>query len=698
MKKLIITIIMGLMLFTFAFADEVKSAGELLKEYGIVNGNENGDLLEDELLNRAQMMKLLVDLYGDSEELDGKYIENLTFTDVDVDNWAATYIAYGQVNGLTSGVGDNKFNPDGKVTEQEAYKFLLNVLGYEVKWEETVNYANDLGIDTNIVNKKELKRSEIFELILKSLDIKMSGETVTLKQVLEIEENNVEKEYLQIEKAEIVGPKLLMLTIDEETDKADLSNVEIAIDDGNIEIESIKYSDWSNGIVLVNLLNGTIVGNKYLIQSGEFSAYFGGSESSDDEITIASISVVDFETIEVEFSDYVNISNTTINIIEKYGDNDVDIVDYSYLGNDKIEIKVNELKAATLYEIEISNLYDLSENKIDELTETFTGVEKDETKQGINKIEVKDANKIYVKFNVDYSEDALNKANYVVSQNYGDKENIIVNNVYQREEIVTDLNSDGDMDDISDIWVVLEFDNPTKAATLYTLEVDDITTIYGESLDSDEDGSTFTGKEVDNDGPTGIQITSVSYNEIDLVIEDDSYADNSFNISNISIEEKYGENILNVISVKEIVGTTITLITEPQKTATLYEATISEGLFDEFGNENDDEIIATFTGKEQCEKFDEISVLNEVEGKSLIVEFDQKYGDNYNEISNYFIDGGIGYPTKIEKIKLNDYAIRLIIAETELMKEYNITIENVENIDNVAMDKTEKSFRGIGNK
>ena len=212
MKKYIVLIaIVSLVMINVVFADEFESAGEQLKEYGIINGNENGDLLEDELLNRAEMMVLLVDLYGDREELDGKYIKNLTFTDIDKNIWYAPFVAYGQVKGLTSGVGDNKFNPQGMVSKQEMSKFLLNVLGYEGKWEDSLSYANSLKIDIDVIDDTKLLRGEVFELILKTLDVKVYGEDISLKEILNIEDVNIKKEFFEVEKAEIVGLQLMKM-------------------------------------------------------------------------------------------------------------------------------------------------------------------------------------------------------------------------------------------------------------------------------------------------------------------------------------------------------------------------------------------------------------------------------------------------------------------------------------------------------
>ena len=475
-------------------------------------------------------------------------------------------------------------------------------------------------------------------------------------------------------------------------------NVEFLINNGDIIIDSFNYSDWSNNIIFVTLADCTILGEEYQVTSGMYEAYFGGLEASNEEILVENIVVSDYKTLEVTFTDNIDISNVKISIEEKYSENVVEVINCEYLDTNKIQIKVDALKSATLYQMNIDNLFDLSNNKIDELIETFTGIDKNDDKQGINTIEVKNAYKIFVKYNVDYGNDALDKSNYKIVQNYGDKEELIINAVYQREEIIDDLNDDGDLDDISDNWITIELDNPTKEATLYSIEVNGITTKYGESLDSNEDSKTFTGKAVDIDGAIGIQVISKSYNEISIEVIDDSDVNKTFDISNVYIKEKYGDSELKVISLKEIIGSTIVLITESQKSATLYEITINEKLFDEFDNEIDGDITTTFTGKEKNKRIEDMSVLNESGGKSLLVEFDQKYGDDFDDINNYYIDGGIGYPSKIEKIITNDYTVRLIISETEMMKDYNISVKNVKNIDNEVMKDLTESFKGIGNK
>ena len=59
------------------------------------------------------------------------------FDDVPADHWAARYIAYCQHNNIINGVGDGKFDPNGKVTLAAVAKMLLAAAGYGKKGEFT---------------------------------------------------------------------------------------------------------------------------------------------------------------------------------------------------------------------------------------------------------------------------------------------------------------------------------------------------------------------------------------------------------------------------------------------------------------------------------------------------------------------------------------------------------------------------------
>lgn len=133
--SLVLALVLVLGTMPMAFADVTATsmdAGQTLKTYGLVQGDENGNLNEEGMLTRAQMMVVLARLLGVEDEAKAYAIPS-TSTDVE-GHWAAHYIAYAEMKGWTSGVGNGMFAPEGKVTTQQVAKFMLTALGYEANW------------------------------------------------------------------------------------------------------------------------------------------------------------------------------------------------------------------------------------------------------------------------------------------------------------------------------------------------------------------------------------------------------------------------------------------------------------------------------------------------------------------------------------------------------------------------------------
>ena len=145
MKKLlalVLALVMTMSLVTisnaaFKDADKIsnKEAVDVMAAVGVLAGYDNGEFGATDTLTRAQACKIIayLDLGKDvAEALPAVQV----FSDLSANNWAAKYVAYCADAGYVSGVGDNKFAPDEKVTGYQFGKMLLCVLGYDQKVEE----------------------------------------------------------------------------------------------------------------------------------------------------------------------------------------------------------------------------------------------------------------------------------------------------------------------------------------------------------------------------------------------------------------------------------------------------------------------------------------------------------------------------------------------------------------------------------
>ena len=145
MKKLlalVLALVMSMSLVTisnaaFKDADKIsnKEAVDVMAAVGVLAGYDNGEFGATDTLTRAQACKIIayLDLGKDvAEALPAVQV----FSDLSANNWAAKYVAYCADAGYVSGVGDNKFAPDEKVTGYQFGKMLLCALGYDQKVEE----------------------------------------------------------------------------------------------------------------------------------------------------------------------------------------------------------------------------------------------------------------------------------------------------------------------------------------------------------------------------------------------------------------------------------------------------------------------------------------------------------------------------------------------------------------------------------
>ena len=109
-------------------AEEYQKAVEAMSAQGIINGFEDGSFGPKKTLTRAQAAKIIcVMLEGEKESALTK--TETGFADVPATHWAAKYVAYCVDKGIVAGVGDGKFDPNGKLTSAAFAKMLLVAIG-----------------------------------------------------------------------------------------------------------------------------------------------------------------------------------------------------------------------------------------------------------------------------------------------------------------------------------------------------------------------------------------------------------------------------------------------------------------------------------------------------------------------------------------------------------------------------------------
>ena len=103
-----------------------------LYELGVVAGYDDGNFYPDQTVNRAELLKILIegqDITPDEDEYQG------CFDDVG-DEWFAKYVCYAKEQGWVEGYSDGNFYPGQTVNKVEALKMLLLAYGYDVEDED----------------------------------------------------------------------------------------------------------------------------------------------------------------------------------------------------------------------------------------------------------------------------------------------------------------------------------------------------------------------------------------------------------------------------------------------------------------------------------------------------------------------------------------------------------------------------------
>lgn len=198
MKRIISALILVFFIVVFsipAFAAASTYYGDYatkLAEIGVFKGTGTGFELEREP-NRLEGLIMLIRLLGKESEAKSLATAACSFTDVPV--WGRGYVNYAYKNGLTNGVGNNKFGTQDKMNGKSYVTFLLRSLGYsdseavkDFTWAGSIEYAKSIGLLDEDLYYKIISNTFIRDFVAKSsynaLLQPLKGDTTTLIQKL----------------------------------------------------------------------------------------------------------------------------------------------------------------------------------------------------------------------------------------------------------------------------------------------------------------------------------------------------------------------------------------------------------------------------------------------------------------------------------------------------------------------------------
>jgi hypothetical protein len=145
-KRLILLLILVLTLSTSAFAfydtDDSKTAYQdaidFLSDEGIISGYPDGSFKPDKTLNRAELLKIIVEgsflLDNRSPSILASYSDDTCFHDVPTNQWYTKYVCFAKTSGWVEGYNDGTFRPAQTVSFVEGLKITLQ--GLDIPYSE----------------------------------------------------------------------------------------------------------------------------------------------------------------------------------------------------------------------------------------------------------------------------------------------------------------------------------------------------------------------------------------------------------------------------------------------------------------------------------------------------------------------------------------------------------------------------------
>ncbi len=305
MMKKIVPLLLALLLLPYsAFA-----AGEAvqekmlfeLKEFGILVGDESGDIHLDDPVTRAECCKMLTRLMGLEQAAQNGL--PAPFSDVPQNYWASNYIGLMARLGVINGTGGGLFHPDDTVTLPEAAKMLVGVLGYDVQAREK-GYPNgymmtaaSLGLLKNVkADGGGLTRGDMAGMVYQALDVDLLEQTYAGAQAqYEVIKGNTYREVLLIIGGEQKEKRrgIVTATID-----CYLLAPQTNIEENQAEIGGILYQ-LDDGIQVRGLVG----------QCVEFYTY---EDEATGKSTISSLRPIDSRVIEIDVEDIKSASRQSV--------------------------------------------------------------------------------------------------------------------------------------------------------------------------------------------------------------------------------------------------------------------------------------------------------------------------------------------------------------------------------------------------
>ena len=193
MKKIISVVIIIATLLSLtvlpvnAAVSEEEGIISLLRELEIMQGDENGDMMLDKKVSRAEFAKIAIAASPQKNSV-AEGLRQSPFKDVPYTTWYAPYVKASVSAGYVMGYLDATFRPENTVTYEEAATILIRVLGYDdTAFGEAYPYGQlskaqslDVLDDVDASQGDELTRRQVMRMVYNALGALTSQNTPLL--------------------------------------------------------------------------------------------------------------------------------------------------------------------------------------------------------------------------------------------------------------------------------------------------------------------------------------------------------------------------------------------------------------------------------------------------------------------------------------------------------------------------------------
>jgi len=245
MKKSLSLLVAIAMVFSMfaavASAATASEAGAKLQQLGVIQGDQNGNLMENATWKRQDLAVLLSRLLGVEEEA-AEVAKSHTFKDVPAGFYDG-YLSWAKAEGYMEGHSATQFGFSETLTNQQFYAVVLRSLGVDTTGD---NYANTmaLAVEAGIVAEgtnatADAKRGETYVAVVAALDTVVEGTNQTLGEKLGLVVN---EKATGIASASATGAKQLTVNFNGviDTEKAKL---EVKRNNATVSGTTVKFAD-----------------------------------------------------------------------------------------------------------------------------------------------------------------------------------------------------------------------------------------------------------------------------------------------------------------------------------------------------------------------------------------------------------------------------------------------------------------------